>query len=86
MTEGERFLQFKVQPSGREEVLLGIVMVAEIAPAAVPGRHSHAYRVLLPGLVTSFRPARDLAVARWQVARKINDWLNAADLRPNGAA
>jgi hypothetical protein len=31
-------------------------------------------------------PARDIADAQRQALGKINDWLNAADLRPNGAA
>ena len=79
-------LIFVPQPSGREEVMLGKVIVAGIAPAVMPGHHSHTYRLLLPESgVTSPQPARDIAVARWQVERRVADWLNAADLRPNGA-
>jgi hypothetical protein len=85
MVTPDSTLIFNSLPSGREEVLLGNVMVAEISPAAVPGRHSHAFRILLPGAGAAFRPARDLEVARWQVRRQINEWLNAADLVPNGA-
>jgi hypothetical protein len=76
---------FLERPSGREEAMLGSVMVAEIAPAAAPGRHTHAYRLLLPGAGGAFKPARDLELARWQVRRLVGEWLAAADLRPNGA-
>lgn len=83
--EADSPLIFKPQPSGREEVMLGNIIVAEIAPAAMPGRHSHTFRIMLPEAgVTGFRPARDLGVARWQVHRLIGEWLNAAGLRPIG--
>ncbi len=69
---------------GREAVMLGRVQVGEIMPTD-GGRHQVCFRLLLPDAsATSWRPARDLADARRLTLIKINDWLNAADLRPNG--
>ncbi|HYD66114.1 hypothetical protein [Azospirillum sp.] len=70
---------------GREAVMLGRVQVGEIMPTD-GGRHQACFRLTLPEASTSaaWRPARDLAEARRLACVKINDWLNAADLRPNG--
>lgn len=71
---------------GREAVMLGRVTVGEIMPTD-GGRHQACFRLLLPeASAASWRPAADLADARRLALVKINDWLNAADLRPNGAA
>jgi hypothetical protein len=71
---------------GREAVMLGRVQVGEIMPTD-GCRYQACFRLLLPDAsATSWRPARDFADARRLSLVKINDWLNAADLRPNGAA
>jgi hypothetical protein len=71
---------------GREAVMLGRVQVGEIMPTD-GGRHQAYFRVTLPDAsANSWRPAADIADARRMALAKINDWLNAADLRPNGAA
>lgn len=72
---------------GREAVMLGRVQVGEIMPTN-GGRHQACFRLTLPEASTSssWRPARDLDDARRLTCIKINDWLNAADLRPNGAS
>lgn len=69
---------------GREVILLGRVRVGEIMP--IDGcSHQASFRLVLPeASATSWRPARDMADARRLALVKINDWLNAADLRPNG--
>lgn len=69
---------------GREAVMLGRVRVGEIMPLDW-GRHHACFRLTLPDAsASSWRPAPDIAEARRLVLAKINDWLNAADLRPNG--
>jgi hypothetical protein len=69
---------------GREAVMLGRVQVGEIMPME-RGRFSACFRLSLPDAsASSWRPARDLNDARRLATIKINDWLNAADLRPNG--
>jgi len=72
---------------GREAVMLGRVQVGEIMPTD-GGRHQACFRLTLPEASTSasWRPARDIAEARRLACIKINDWLNAADLRPNGVS
>ncbi len=71
---------------GREAVMLGRVQVGEIMPTD-GGRHQACFRLSLPDVsASSWRPAADIADARRLALVKINDWLNAADLRPNGAA
>ena len=71
---------------GREAVMLGRVQVGEIMPTD-GGRHQACFRLMLPDVsASSWRPAVDFADARRMALLKINDWLNAADLRPNGAA
>jgi hypothetical protein len=75
---------FRPLTLGREAVMLGRVQVGEIMPTD-GGRHQACFRLLLPDAsATSWRPARDVADARRLALVKINDWLNAADLRPNG--
>ena len=78
---------FKPLTLGREAVMLGRVQVGEIMPTD-GGRHQACFRLTLPEASTSssWRPARDFADARRLACVKINDWLNAADLRPNGAS
>lgn len=77
---------FKSIALGREAVMLGRVQVGEIMPTD-GGRHQACFRISLPDAsAASWRPAADIADARRLALVKINDWLNAADLRPNGAA
>ena len=65
--------------------MLGRVQVGEIMPTD-GGRHQACFRLSLPDAsASSWRPAADIADARRLSLVKINDWLNAADLRPNGA-
>jgi hypothetical protein len=82
----EGVVAFRPLSLGREAVMLGRVTVGEIMPTD-SDRHQACFRLLLPeASATSWRPARDLADARRLSLIKINDWLNAAELRPNGAA
>ena len=71
---------------GRESIMLGRVQVGEISPSTDPrSRVPMCFRLDLPG--TSSRawiPARDAADARRQALARINDWMTAAGLRPNG--
>jgi hypothetical protein len=77
---------FKPLTLGREAVMLGRVQVGEIMPTE-RGRHQACFRLTLPEASTSssWRPCADIADARRLACVKINDWLNAADLRPNGS-
>jgi hypothetical protein len=77
----EGVVEFRPLTLGREAVLLGRVTVGEIMPHG----HRTCFRLTLPeASATAWRPADDMAEARRLVLIKINDWLNAADLRPNG--
>ena len=71
---------------GREQIMLGRVPVGEIGPAHGPRpRFPICFWLDLPGASSrAWHPARDAADARHQAVGKINDWLNAADLRSNG--
>lgn len=73
---------------GRESIMLGRVQVGEISPTSDPrSRFPMCFRLDLPDASSrAWQPARDIDDAKRQALAKINDWLNAADLRPNGAA
>lgn len=83
----EGVVAFRPLTLGREAVMLGRVQVGEIMPTD-GGRHQACFRLTLPEASTSssWRPAQDLADARRLALVKINDWLNAAGVRPNGAS
>jgi len=69
---------------GREAVMLGRVRVGEIMPIE-RGHWQACFRLQLPeASAASWCPTRSFEEARRLAAIKINDWLNAADLRPNG--
>lgn len=71
---------------GREAVMLGRVRVGEIMPIE-RGHWQACFRLHLPeASATSWRPVRSFEEAHRLAAIKINDWLNAAGLRPDGAA
>ena len=73
---------------GREQIMLGRVPIGEIGPAHGPRpRFPICFWLDLPGASSrAWHPARNAADARRQALSKINDWLNAADLRSNGEA
>jgi hypothetical protein len=77
---------FTPLPAGREAIMLGRVQVGEISPVHDPRSiYPVCFRIDLPWAATrAWQPANDLAGAKRQALKKINDWLNAADLRPNG--
>ena len=72
----------------REQIMLGRVPVGEIGPAhGVRSRFPTCFRTDLPGASSrAWHPTPSIEDARRQAAEKINDWLSAADLRPNGEA
>lgn len=80
-------VSFEPQPSGRETVLLGRVTVGEISPTADPrGRYTMCFRLALPDSAAgAWQPATNSEAARRGVLQHLNDWLNAADVRPNGS-
>lgn len=80
-------LVFTAQASGREIVMLGRVPVGEIGPVHDPrSKYPVCFRLYLPHIrsLSAWCPARDIDDARRQMRQQLNDWLNAADLRPNG--
>ena len=77
---------FRPVALGRETIMLGRVQVGEIMPIE-RGHWQASFRLHLPeASATSWRPVHSMHEARRLAAIKINDWLNAAGLRPNGAA
>jgi hypothetical protein len=73
---------------GRESIMLGRIPVGEIGPVHDPrSLYPLCFRINLPFTSSAaWTPARDIDEAHRQVLGKINDWLNAAGLRPNGVA
>jgi hypothetical protein len=82
----EGIVAFRPLSPGREVIVLGLVDIGEISPVHNPrSRFPICFRLDLPGCSSrAWTPARDLADAKRQALGRINDWLNAADLRPNG--
>jgi hypothetical protein len=82
----EGVVAFRPLSSGREAIVLGLVDVGEIAPL----QHARSglrmcFKLDLPGSSSrAWQPARDVDDARRQALLRINDWLNAAGVRPNG--
>lgn len=73
---------FQPLARGREAVMLGRVLVGEIMPTG-GGPHTVCFRLALPDVSSSsWSPARDASAARNIILHRINDWLNAAGLRP----
>lgn len=67
---------------GREAVVLGRVTVGEIMEMD-GDRFGACFRLMLPeASATNWRPVRDRDEARRLSSIKVNDWLNAAGLRP----
>jgi len=79
---------FRPLSAGREAIVLGLVDIGEISPVLDPrSRFEMCFKLDLPGSSSrAWQPARDVDDARRQVLMRINDWLNAAGVRPNGAA
>ena len=79
---------FQPASPGRETILLGRVPVGEIGPVHDPrSLYPVCFRISLPfASSAAWMPARDIADAQRQALQKINDWLNAAGLRPDGSA
>lgn len=77
---------FEPLSPGRESIMLGLVPVGEIGPVHDPrSLYPVCFRIALPyASSAAWMPARDIADARRQALIRINDWLNAANLRPNG--
>lgn len=77
---------FEPLSPGREAVMLGRVPVGEIGPVHDPrSQYPVCFRINLPfASSAAWMPARDLPDAHRQALQRINDWLNAAGLRPNG--
>jgi hypothetical protein len=78
---------FEPLSPGREAVMLGRVQVGEISPTLNPrGRYPVCFRISLPDSSSNaWQPAQDVADAQRQALDRINDWMNAAGVRPNGA-
>jgi len=77
---------FEPLARGREAVMLGRVQVGEISPVHDPRSiFPMCFRLDLPNVQTkAWTPARDADDARRLVLARLNDWLNAAGLRPIG--
>ncbi len=75
---------FEPLSPGRESIMLGRVAVGEIGPVHDPrSRFPVCFRLELPDNSThAWRPARDIADARRQALQRINDWMEAAGVRP----
>lgn len=75
--------------AGREQVKLGQLTVGEIGPVGDPrSQYAYYWGLTLPWAMSQYKlaPARDIEDARKQVVDRIGDWLQLANLRPNGSA
>jgi hypothetical protein len=80
----EGVVAFQPASLGRETIHLGRVQVGEIMPIE-RGYYAASFRLYLPeASATSWRPVRSIDEAHRLATIKINDWLNAAGLRPTG--
>jgi hypothetical protein len=78
---------FEQQSGGRERVLLGKLPIGEIGPVHDPrSRFPVCWSLTLPWAMSMHRlePANSIEDARSEILEKINDWLQLANLRPNG--
>lgn len=84
----EGVVEFVPLTPGRETIKLGRIPVGEISPVHDPrSLYPICFRLDLPCASSrAWQPANNIDDAHRQVLGKINDWLNAAGLRPNGAA
>jgi hypothetical protein len=82
----EGVVEFRSLSSGRKSIMLGAVQVGEITPTADPrSRFPVCFRIRLPDATSgAWCPAPSDDEAQRQAAEKINDWLNAAGVRPIG--
>jgi hypothetical protein len=82
----EGVVAFANASAGRETIKLGRIPVGEIGPVHDPrSLYPVCFRINLPhASSTAWMPARDLDDARTQALEKINDWLEAAGVRPIG--
>ncbi len=79
---------FEPLAGGRERIKLGQIPVGEISPVHDPrSRFPFCFRIDLPlAQSAAWMPAGSIDDAQRQALGRINDWLNAAQLRPIGAA
>jgi len=84
----EGVVAFRPLTQGRESIVLGRIQVGEISPSNDPrSRFPTCFRLELPDSSSrAWTPASDIADARRKAIAKINDWMIAAGLRPNGGA
>jgi hypothetical protein len=82
----EGVVAFRPLTPGRQAIVLGLVDIGEISPTVNPrSRFPVCFRLDLPGVSSrAWTPARDVDDAKRQAIGRINDWLNAAGVRPNG--
>lgn len=90
METHEGVVAFQPMQMGRQGIMLGRVRVGEIAPSEIRDPKSpcaFCFRLDLPDMSSrAWHPARDVDDARRKALEKINDWMIAAGLRPNGAS
>lgn len=79
---------FRPLTPGREQIVLGKIPVGEIGPVHDPrSPYPVCFRVDLPYASSRpWMPASSVEEAKRQALDKINQWLELAGLRPNGAA
>jgi len=70
---------------GRELVTLGNIRIGEVS-ASLHGAHRATYRLWLPDLRSSPRPAPSVEMARHQVRQAVEDWLVRAGIFYPGQA
>ncbi|HLH95041.1 MAG TPA: hypothetical protein VKW08_07975 [Xanthobacteraceae bacterium] len=76
-------VRFESRGEGREVALLGAIIVADIIPYPVGGKFYWSLRLPFCG---SMARACSVDEARRQIAGKVDQWIEAADLQPRRAA
>jgi len=86
----EGVVEFRTVSAVCKTIMLGRVEIGEISRTVMLDPRSHftaCFRIDLPGLSSkAWHPARGFVDAERQASQRINDWLNAAGLRPIGGS
>jgi hypothetical protein len=74
-------VRFERREAGREVALVGVIEVGMFAPADARAPHAFCWRIFLPDCPNQLGRARTPEHARSTMRAKIEQWIEAADLK-----